>query len=223
MICKAPVKAVSFDVDGTLVHHLGPAETIARFLESKGIRPNADSIERAILSVDVPREGFSDPEEYYLALNREILLRLGAYSEGWEKELLDYWFSPENYSEAPGARRALEVLSRAGLTLVIVSNNLLREVRAVLGRLGLLGYFHAIFTPEVVGAFKPSPQVFVRVAELLRLEPSQILHVGDKVDEDYVAAVRAGAQAVVISREPLPVPYVRELSELASKVIDCIG
>jgi len=225
LICKGPVRAVSFDMDGTLVEHVGVARAVSAFLEGKGVSVAPSDVERALVAIDrlVPEEFASRPEEYYLELNRVILRAVGAYERGWEKELLDFWFSPGNFRVSEGAREALTLLRGAGLILAVVSNNLHREVESVLEGIGLLEFFDAVFTPDVVGAFKPSPLVFIRVAESLGVKESELLHVGDSLEEDYGAAVAAGAQAVLLAKEPVDVPHVNSLRELAHEVLKCLS
>lgn len=224
MICRGPVRAVSFDMDGTLVEHVGVARAVSAFLKGKGVSVTPSDVERALLAIDrpTPEEYAPCPEEYYLELNRVILRAVGAYERGWEKELLDFWFSPGNFRVSEGAREALTLLRGAGLTLVVVSNNLRREVESVLKSLGLMEFFDAVYTPDVVGAFKPSPLVFVRVVESLGIRESELLHVGDSLEEDYRAAIAAGAQAVLLVKEPVDAPHVNSLRELAHEIIECI-
>lgn len=53
-----------------------------------------------------------------------------------------------------------------------------------------------------LGAEKPSPEFYRRIAERAGAEPQECVHVGDRLDNDVVAARAAGMTAVHLRRGP---------------------
>ncbi len=66
---------------------------------------------------------------------------------------------------------------------------------------------HAVSSAEV-GVAKPSPAVFERATELLGLDASSVLHIGDTPGLDIAGATAAGIASVLIRRDPDLVPDV---------------
>lgn len=73
-----------------------------------------------------------------------------------------------------------------------------------------------------LGAAKPSPEFFCRVAARAGVEPAQCVHVGDRVDNDVVGAVAAGMTAVHLRRGPWGVLHAGDpaLAELGVAQLD---
>lgn len=59
-----------------------------------------------------------------------------------------------------------------------------------------------IGTSDDWGTSKPDPKFFVRVAEVAPHDHSEILYVGDRVDNDLRPAVAAGMHTALIHRGP---------------------
>ncbi|MEW1693791.1 HAD family hydrolase [Streptomyces sp. NPDC091265] len=141
---------------------------------------------------------------------------------------------PEHFDEGdlyPDVRPALQQLRAAGLWLGIAGN---QTVRAG-------GILRELFTEDVDligtsddwGASKPDPEFFVRVAEVVPHAPSEILYVGDRVDNDLRPAIVAGMPTALIRRGPwatiqweteeakrLPTFRVESLTELVPLVAE---
>jgi FMN hydrolase / 5-amino-6-(5-phospho-D-ribitylamino)uracil phosphatase len=86
-------------------------------------------------------------------------------------------------------------------------------------------------TSETLGVAKPDPAFFSRSLELMGCpNPSRVVYVGDRVDNDIVPSLRAGMHAVWLRRGPwgllqrLPrgavVPQARSLTELPGLLAD---
>jgi putative hydrolase of the HAD superfamily len=90
----------------------------------------------------------------------------------------------------PGVRSALEAAHVRGLRLAICSDYPPEEKLRWLGLddLPWAAKVHA----EGCGALKPHPRAFQRVAEILDLEPSDVVHVGDSEVLDVAGALGAG-------------------------------
>ena len=78
-----------------------------------------------------------------------------------------------------------EINNRMGLRLAIGSSS--KNTPFILGQLGLGSYFDAVSDGNNITRSKPDPEVFLKAAEMLGLEPSVCL-----VVEDAVSGAQAG-------------------------------
>ena len=92
--------------------------------------------------------------------------------------------------EKPGCTCFLEYLKSRGIKMGIATSNNRSMVDAVLNSLNMKDYFEVITTSDEVKKGKPAPDVYLRTAELLGVEPEKCL-----VFEDVVAGVIAGKAA----------------------------
>jgi putative hydrolase of the HAD superfamily len=111
-------------------------------------------------------------------------------------------------------RPALERL-RARYRLFAVSNG-----NADLRRCGIADLFEGHVTASAAGAAKPDPRIFAHLLQMAKVEPIEVLHIGDDPLADVIGATRAGMQAAWLNRESRcwPVefaPPVRTVSTLA--------
>lgn len=81
-------------------------------------------------------------------------------------------------------------------------------------REGILDYFEATVFSDEVGYGKPDPQIFLTAAERLELKPTNLLHVGDNIENDVRGAQSAGMKAILFDYE-VPSGFREQLSLLA--------
>jgi putative hydrolase of the HAD superfamily len=218
------VKAVLLDALGTLVELQPPAPRLQRLLARAGFEV---SEERAAA-------GFAAEIAYYLdhhleGSDRERLERLrDRCAEEMQRALelpdLDHATARRAMLEAlefrpyPDVLPALEDLRGRGVTLVVASNWDC-SLPEWLGPAGITELVDGVVTSAEVGAPKPDVRVFERALAIAGAEPSEALHVGDKVDNDVEGATAAGVRAVLLQREgepPRGLEAVRSLRELAA-------
>ncbi len=102
-----------------------------------------------------------------------------------------------------GVAEVLAKARRLGLRMVVLSNVLFwpgSYTRLLLARAGLLDYFHDTVFGDELGVYKPSLEAFRAAAERIDCSVEEIIHIGDRVDEDFGGALAAGAGAVLINR-----------------------
>jgi FMN hydrolase / 5-amino-6-(5-phospho-D-ribitylamino)uracil phosphatase len=115
----------------------------------------------------------------------------GDYVDAAMAEFLEHRNNVELFPDAlPFLRRASE-----SYPLVSLSNG-----NADLKRIGLADLFVEHVSATQVGAAKPDAQVFRAACERLRLDPGQILHIGDHPVQDILGAARIGMRTVWINR-----------------------
>jgi HAD superfamily hydrolase (TIGR01509 family) len=116
------------------------------------------------------------PHEHYL--RRFDALVLAAYRQ--------------HATAAPGAIDLLDWLTARGLPLAVASSSRARWVETCLRTIGMRRYFDAIVGGDMVARGKPDPDIFLRAARRLRVEPARCI-----VFEDSPAGVTAARSAAM--------------------------
>jgi putative hydrolase of the HAD superfamily len=96
---------------------------------------------------------------------------------------------------------------------LVVFSNFDASLREMLRDLGIGDRFREVFCSTELGAAKPQPEAFRRVEAGLSCASSDIVHVGDSPDKDYLAAKQAGWGARLLLREGPELPEAREAGE----------
>ena len=109
---------------------------------------------------------------------------------------------PETYDEDdlfPDARPTLAALRRAGLWIGVVGNQP-AALGAALRALDLPA--DLVAASDEWGVRKPDPAFFTRVAEAAPCTATEVLYVGDRLDNDIRPAAAAGLWTALIRRGP---------------------
>jgi FMN phosphatase YigB (HAD superfamily) len=96
-------------------------------------------------------------------------------------------------------RPCFDALRADGYLIGVVGN---QPVRAEAQLLELALPVELVATSDGWGVSKPDPAFFARVAAAMGLEPGDVVHVGDRVDNDVVPAAAAGMVSVFLRRGP---------------------
>lgn len=97
------------------------------------------------------------------------------------------------------AADALSRLRAAGLAVGALTNAAVAYQTGKLERSGL-GELPVLVGMDTLGVGKPAPEVFLEACRLLGTAPERTVYVGDELDIDAVAAVRAGLVGVWLDR-----------------------
>lgn len=112
---------------------------------------------------------------------------------------------------APGIEQLLDALAKAGVRAGILSDY---PAEAKLDALGLAGRFSPVLcsADADIAALKPDPHGFLHACTLWRLDPKDVLMVGDRADADAAGAEAAGMSCVII--DPRAADIRRESNHL---------
>jgi len=191
-----PIRAVSFDLDGTLyatgahklrlLPHLLPQLALIRAWSAavRALRgQRADDLSREVAAGIARRLGVGEDE---------------AAARLWF--FLDKTWIPalRPAHVLPGLGDALALLDARGLPRAVASDH---AAEAKLAALGLGGGWRAVLAAEALGALKPLPDVLQAAAAALGCPPGALLHVGDRADTDGDAARAAGARYLCVLDE----------------------
>lgn len=191
----AELDAVTIDAYGTLVRLTGPVPELRAGLAALGVERDAEAVGLAFAKESAyyrehSFEGRDEASLYELRLRcvAIILDELGSDLE--PAAFVDGFVAAMRFELLPDAGAALQKLRRHGLAVAVVSNWDVGLARH-LGGLGLGDV--TVVTSAEAGAPKPDPAVFTLALELLGVQPSRALHVGDS-DSDEAGASAAGMQ-----------------------------
>ena len=87
----------------------------------------------------------------------------------------------------------LELKERYRMVLV---SNFYGNIATVLKEFKLDGIFNTIIESAVVGVRKPDPKIFTLGVEALKMQPDEVVVVGDSMDKDIIPASKAGCHTV---------------------------
>jgi len=206
-------KAIFFDAAGTLfdsVRHV--AETYVDLAERHGKDVSREVIARAFREcfASQPPLAFDETDTQRLEalerlwwkdLVRNIFERTGSFDrfEAYFDELFDHFAKTESWALFDDTIDTLEVLTKRGFILVLISNFDSRVLRIIEG-LGIAPYFETILISSRAGYAKPDPEIFHMALKEHEIAPHEAIHVGDSPETDVVGALRAGVQPVLLDR-----------------------
>lgn len=145
----------------------------------------------------------------------------GRVSEAAFDRLALHFRNPSSWAVYPDVVSTLDALALRGFTLAVVSNWDSHLPRLLEG-LGLVDRFATLAVSAIEETGKPGSAIFHRACARTGVAPSEALHVGDSLAEDYEGARAAGLAAVLLDRHGLhpSVPdRIQNLSELTSSAI----
>ena len=108
----------------------------------------------------------------------------------------------------PGLEEVLRKADRSGISMAIGSAATRFSIDFVLDNLDLRSCFNAIVGAEDVFKSKPDPEVFLKGAELLGVEPESCI-VFEDVPKGAEAALNAGMKAIIVTTTHAPEEFVQ--------------
>lgn len=203
------MRAVIFDMDGTLIDSLGVwAEIDQDFFDKRQILV-PENIQKAIEGLSFMETVLYFKENFQLEESVDEIYR----------ELIE--MSIEHYRQKiplkSGAKEFVSSLYQKGMSIGLATSSQHLLVEAVLERHELQRYFTSIRTSCDVGRGKPFPDVFLKVAEDLQVKPAECLVFEDTV-AGVMAAKRAGMKVIAVF-DNNSLPDMDEIGQLADGYI----
>ncbi|RAU20402.1 phosphoglycolate phosphatase [Paramagnetospirillum kuznetsovii] len=190
---RAILRAVLFDLDGTLIHSLPDlVAAVNRMLAAEG-RP---ALESEAIKAMVGDGADALVSRAFAASGGLPGPEVGPYLDRF---MADYEpRSAETTRPWPGVVETLEELRRRGLALAVCTNKPRAATHEVLGALGLAEYFHVVVASDDAPAIKPDPAHVRVILERLGVSADAAVMVGDSIN-DILSARRAGVRSVALS------------------------
>ncbi|MEM0058657.1 MAG: HAD family hydrolase [Candidatus Bathyarchaeia archaeon] len=211
------IRVVSFDLEGTLVDM-----TFSDLVWNEGL-PRLYALKAGL--------GFDEAKRVVLG----EYARIGEDRVEWYD--ISYWFrrfdlpgdpqrlvaSYRSYVRVyPDAVEALGELSRKyRLIMITNSNRLFVDILAQ----PIIHYFDRVFsTTSEFGLLKRNPETYRKVCEVMGVAPFEIVHVGDRLHDDFESPRSVGISAYLLDRQDVyrcvsSQCRVRDLREFARRLI----
>jgi beta-phosphoglucomutase len=187
---QSGARAIIFDMDGTLVDNMRfHTEAWGKMLEENGVRMNAHDFL-------VKTAGKTNREilpGVFGELSEERINELGERKESLYRAA----FLPER-RPVEGVTDFLEAARRLGVKMAVATAAPAANMEFILDGLDLRRFFDAITTADEITNGKPDPEIFLKSAEKLRVEPENCLVFEDAVG-GFEAAHRAGMKSIGIA------------------------
>ena len=234
------VKAIFFDLDGTLRHSVPTGgDVFTEFAISLGLHVNPEDRVRAIrwehlywassadLSNDILAHTF-DTENFWTEYSRRRLIALGI-SPAMAVELAGKVSLHMSESYKPKSvvpedvRQTLMELKQAGYLMAVLSNRD-KPFQDVLDSHGISEFFSFSLAGGEVDSYKPKPGLFEHALNRARIAPEQAIYVGDNYFADVIGSRRAGLQPVLFDPDMIfpeaDCKTIRSFNELNSVIKD---
>ena len=165
---SSDIKTVFFDLDGTLINHLGSIHACyVHTLPKVGLpAPSLQQVKNAI-------GGGLENAMSRLVPKEKLTKALSIYRKHWEKIFLD------DVSLLPGADALLEDLHQRGLKLAVLSNKVGDSSRTLCEHLRISHYFLFILGAQDTPWLKPDKRLIRYALDKLDAQPEESALVGD--------------------------------------------
>ncbi len=190
-----PIRAVFFDLDGTLYARdaLVGRVAAAQFESFRAQLPQIDRAEYVRRVSELDDHGHPNKASIYLSLGAELHLDTNLI----EELTADFW---RRYDEdgliATDTVETLRTLRAIDLKLGVITNGTTNRQSRKLQALGIDSLFDVVLISEAEGIRKPDPEIFRRAMDLVGVEPSESVYIGDNPEADIVGALSAGMKAI---------------------------
>jgi HAD superfamily hydrolase (TIGR01509 family) len=191
---KAALRAVLFDMDGTLVdsEKLWDVSLQALYERLGGV------LTPEVRETTVGSSANGLMRIVYTDLGLEQDPAAMAESSDWLHHYTGVLFE-QGLTWLPGAREMLDALKAAGIPMALVTNTKRELTERALKSIGS-HYFSASVCGDEVEHAKPAPDIYRRAAQLLGFDPAQCLAIEDSVTGSQ-AAEAAGCPVMVVPND----------------------
>ncbi len=215
------IKAVSFDVGGTLLEpwpSVGAVYGRAAMDLGLGSFP-PDRITERFFSAWSARSQFGYSRSEWRGLVAEAFTGMCEVSDILFERIYDQFARADAWRIFDDVSPTLEMLRKRGVKLAVISN-WDERLRPLLAEAGLETFFDVIVISIESAAHKPAPGIFEAASRALGLQPGSILHVGDSTREDVQGARQAGFHALKLCRKGAQsLDEIASLAEIPSRII----
>jgi len=220
------IRAVLFDVGGTLIKSLPAPEIHKRILEAHGIRVTLDAVAKAHAQNQRefdPQKMGKEGSKYWIAWNVRLLENLGinADKEFLSRKIDELWWDYSDLQTFPNAREVLDELRKREIKLGIVTNGLERDLQHIFKKVDIGAYFDVVVAADTCCNAKPKCEIFRYALNKLNVRPEEALYVGDSYEYDFQGAKKAGLKSLLIDRSQNIHPCAETIDNL-NRIFDYI-
>lgn len=190
----AHIRAVAFDLDGTLIHSLPDLADSANHVRAHfGLPPLEESLIETFIGDGVRHL-------IHRALTGHYDGRDDARIEEGLAAHIDFYgrHSTRRTRLYPNTEQMLATLKSRGFPIALITNKIERHARELLHTFGIASYFDAVYGGDSLSAHKPAPDQMLALAAQWQIPPAHILMVGDSPN-DMLSAKAAGAPTMFVT------------------------
>jgi len=191
----SPIKAVIFDLDGTLVNST-PSHIMA-WLEASKVM-GLTGISRSQVKELMGRTSYDIAKELLQITGKPISLM---YELARIKDELFIEKYTNQIKAIKGANEVLRELKQMGLKICVVSSNPRKLIIKVLKATKLEKHIDSIVGQNEVNQGKPSPEPILLALKRLSVKHTEAVVVGDS-EYDIIAARKAGVRSIGVCSDP---------------------
>lgn len=193
------VTHIFFDVGNTLL--FPNRERIHAPLAERGVNPPSELLReiecRTKNEFDSAMTNSGHDLSFWSLYYGQLLSELGLSDSALHDELVSAIRNSANWDRIlPGTREHLEKIGNKYKIAVI--SNADGGIEDVLRRCSIVDCFRTITDSGLVGYEKPHPEIFRQALASLHASPEESLYVGDVYSVDYLGAVGAGMQGMLM-------------------------
>lgn len=190
------VRAVAYDLDGTLVDSVGDLAYASNLMRDElGLPPLPEAEIKSYIGKGIPnlvrralqkgREGEPIADDYFRNA-------LHLYDQHYERVMC------RTTRPYPSAITGLEAALDKDLRLACITNKAARFTGRMMDELGLAKYFELTLSGDSLPQKKPHPEPLLYAAKHFGIDPSELLMIGDS-ENDAEAAHNAGSPIFVVA------------------------
>jgi HAD superfamily hydrolase (TIGR01509 family) len=185
------IKAIIFDMDGTLVEseHIW-AFAKQKIAEAEGIKINKDELEKYI------GRGLNDFIDEIL--KPQSAAHRTKINQKIQKKALENYDA--NIHVIDGATNLLEAFQSAGIKIAICSSGPIEAIQSSLSALKATEMIDVIVSGETLSIGKPDPLPYLHTLMKLKLEPSEVIVFEDTIS-GLKSASSAGIQTIIVGNQ----------------------
>ncbi len=223
------IKFIFFDLDNTLLDHTH-AEKIALHQTFENdlkdfVPTDFDSFKLVYHEINTKlwslySQSKVSKDEVRLGRFRDSLKHFGVTDfdihKLWENYAHRY---KGNWKSIDQSTEILHYLTDKKYRLGIISNGFTELQHDKIRKMGWTHFFESIILSEEIGVQKPDPKIFQSALLSVKLEPSEVIYIGDSYETDINGAKNSGWKSIYfnpngLNSEDSSVPSIVELNEL---------
>ncbi|NWG11710.1 HAD-IA family hydrolase [Candidatus Bathyarchaeota archaeon] len=201
------IRAVLFDLGGTLIETAEIPEIFRRILKVFGITVSYEEIfnahEACKKEFDVAAGQIKLGMEFWTEYNSEILRKLGIKHnvKTLAENISKLWWDNADLRFYPDVIDAVGWLKDREIKVGVITNALKEDYEQILQRLNATCLFDVVVGTDACKKAKPNRQIFMCALDMLDVKPEDALFVGNDLETDYHGALKAGLKALLIDRD----------------------
>ncbi|TET60695.1 MAG: HAD family hydrolase [Promethearchaeota archaeon] len=202
-----PIKAIIWDLDGTLIHfkidYLRARKTAIEILKKYGVPKRFLTVKISILeNMKSAREFFETEGLPHKKINEII--------EEVDNEIIKIEYKAAlNAVMINGIDQVLEFARHKNLKQAIFTFNTQKNAEISLKKVNLSHYFNLIVGRDNITNLKPHPDHLIYICQQLNVKTDEILIIGDNI-RDIEAAINIGAHSIAVHTKLAKVETLQE-------------